>query len=345
MFTKAVADLRLNHRNAASQLPLSPADHAMCVREAAIDTSPVAQAIVDMNGTLIIANERLRALFGIKAQDLGKPFQDLEFSYRPVELRSVIEQAYTERTMIEVGDFEHQMPNGTVRTLAVDVVPLHSKEGDLLGAHLLFQDRTKALKLEDDLRRINQELEAASEELQSTNEELETTNEELQSANEELETMNEELQSSNEELNALNAEVRHRSKESARLNILLQAILKSLPVGLLVVNKDMEIIMWNKHCEELWGLRTAEVMGCSLSSMDIGLRVDRLRKPIRDCLTNEGISIRLTVDAINRLGRSIQCRVTCTSFVGPSGEQVGVALILEDAACWPSDSDQEEATG
>ena len=38
-------------------------------------------------------NERARSLFGAACpRDLGRPFQDLEFSYRPVELRSLIER-------------------------------------------------------------------------------------------------------------------------------------------------------------------------------------------------------------------------------------------------------------
>ena len=32
-------------------------------------------------------------MFGLTAHDLGRPFHDLEISYRPVELRSLIERA------------------------------------------------------------------------------------------------------------------------------------------------------------------------------------------------------------------------------------------------------------
>ena len=40
---------------------------------------------------------RARALFGLGPRDIGRPLQDLELSYRPVELRSRIDDAYDER--------------------------------------------------------------------------------------------------------------------------------------------------------------------------------------------------------------------------------------------------------
>ena len=46
---------------------------------------------------LLCANDRARAEFNLSVQDLGRPLQDLEISYRPLELRSLIEQSLSER--------------------------------------------------------------------------------------------------------------------------------------------------------------------------------------------------------------------------------------------------------
>jgi two-component system CheB/CheR fusion protein len=123
------------------------------------------------------------------------------------------------------------------------------------------------------LQSANEELETTNEELQSTNEELETTNEELQSTNEELETMNEELQSTNEELQTINIELRERSEELIRANAFLNSILTGLRVGVVVVDRQLKVLEWNRRMEDMWGLRTNEVLGRSILDLDIGLQI------------------------------------------------------------------------
>lgn len=91
-----------------------------------------------------------------------------------------------------------------------------------------------------------------------------TTSEELQSSNEELETMNEELQSTNEELNAVNEELRQRTDELNKTNAFLQSILAGMRSGAVVVNQNLNILVWNHRAGDLWGLRGDEVQGGSL---------------------------------------------------------------------------------
>jgi two-component system CheB/CheR fusion protein len=80
--------------------PASTDHNLLKLRESIIESSPQAQIAVDINNTLILANAEARRLFGITDQDISLPFQDLEISYRPVELRSAIEQIHTERIPI-----------------------------------------------------------------------------------------------------------------------------------------------------------------------------------------------------------------------------------------------------
>ncbi|RPI23101.1 MAG: protein-glutamate O-methyltransferase CheR, partial [Chloroflexota bacterium] len=54
------------------------------LRDAALESSPVAQVILNQNNQLVNANEKARNLLGIKTSDLGRPFQDLDFSFKPV---------------------------------------------------------------------------------------------------------------------------------------------------------------------------------------------------------------------------------------------------------------------
>jgi two-component system, chemotaxis family, CheB/CheR fusion protein len=124
-------------------------------------------------------------LFNLRAEDIGKPFQDLEVSYRPLELRSRIQQVYVERRHSPVHEVEWPAPDGEVSHLEVQVAPLVD-DGHVLGASVTFADVTRSRRYKEELEHANQGLEDAYAELQSTNEELETTNEELQTTNDEL---------------------------------------------------------------------------------------------------------------------------------------------------------------
>jgi two-component system CheB/CheR fusion protein len=171
-------------------------------------------------------------------------------------------------------------------------------------------------------------METTNEELQSTVEELETTNEELQSTNEELETMNEELQSTNEELDTVNVEMRARTGELDRVNTFLESILTSLHRGVVVLNRDLAVLAWNRGAEELWGLRGEEVSGRHFLNLDIGLPVHELQPAIRRSLAGDAEeTVRLA--ARNRRGRDIACDVDCMPF-RTNGEILGVILLMTE---------------
>jgi two-component system CheB/CheR fusion protein len=320
------------------------------MREVLFDLGPVAEIAVDMAGTLALANERATRLLRLSPQDIGRPLQDLEVSYRPVELRSCIDQAHAERRPVVVKDAAWTTPSGDKGTFDVQVVPLYDRGGRFLGTSVFFNDMTRYKKLQQDLLESNRELETAYEELQSTNEELETTNEELQSTieelettneelqstNEELETMNEELQSTNEELQTINDELRLRSTELNQVNIFMESILASVRGGVVVVDEDMRIMVWNAKMEDLWGLRVDEVRDRHFLNLDIGLPADELKQIIRACLSGQNASQEIIVAARNRRGKAIQCRVIGTSLRGGdgvhgnSGGVSGAILFLEE---------------
>ena len=311
----------------------------------AVEASPVAQLLVDQDGAVVHANQQLRTLFSISTRDLGRPLQDLELSYRPFELRSSIERAYAERRPVTAVDGRWSGPGGEVVFLDLLVVPLLDASGIPIGASILFTDVTRPRRLQEDVERASQELETALEELQSTNEELETTNEELQSTveelettneelqstNEELETMNEELQSTNAELQTINEEARDRGDQLGELNGFLESILTSLRSAVAVVDRDLQVRKWSRRAEDMWGLRSDEVVQRNFLNLDIGLPVDRLRAPIRACLAGEAEFLDLSLDATNRRGRPVQVRVSCTPLrLNSSGEPRGVILLMEE---------------
>ncbi|MTJ14054.1 PAS domain S-box protein [Anabaena sp. UHCC 0187] len=312
------------------------------IRELAFDTASSAQVVIDNHGILIMINEQARNLFGLTIRDLNRPFQDLELSYRPVELRSLIEQVYNERHPITLTNVERYQPNAEIQHLDVRIIPLQHSDQTILGVTISFNDVTRYLKLQTALQRSRQELETTNEELQSTNEELETTNEELQSTNEELETtneelqstnqemetMNEELQSANEELQTINHELSDRTCELDQSNIFLASILGSLQMGMVVLDNNFNILIWNHTVEDMWGLRSDEVVHKSWFSLDIGLPVEQLRNPIRDIISGKKKFQEILLNVTNRRGKNIQCYIACSPLMNETVQ--GIIMMMTD---------------
>ncbi|MHB9026700.1 MAG: CheR family methyltransferase [Armatimonadota bacterium] len=313
------------------------------LRDLSFQVSPVAQLVVDHSGQVILINDRARDYFGLTVQDVGRPLQDLEVSYRPVELRSMIDRAVDERATITVSDIPRKHLNGEQQFLEIQVTPLVDG-AELLGTTVQVSDMTHLHRLQEEvqhskqelettneeLQSTNEELETTNEELQSTNEELETTNEELQSTNEELETMNEELQSTNEELQTMNDELRVRTDDMNRANASLESILYGLRSAVVVVDNNTHVLIWNSWAEDLWGLREDEVRGVSLLTLDIGLPVDQLAGPLRACLTGECPYQEIQFDARNRRGRAFTCTVSLSPFAGLRGSREGAILLMKE---------------
>jgi two-component system CheB/CheR fusion protein len=62
--------------------------------------------IVDVSGNLMLANQQARQFFNLEQRDIGRPLHDLQFSYRPIELRSLIDEAYAEKRAVIVKNVE-----------------------------------------------------------------------------------------------------------------------------------------------------------------------------------------------------------------------------------------------
>ena len=324
------------------------------LREAAFDVGGAAQVVLDAGGALMMANGAARRTFGLGVGDLGRPIQDLELSYRPVELRGHLESLGRDLRSIEVKDVRAGAGD-RAQMFDIRLAPLLG-DGILLGTSITYSDVTATNELQqqlssskreleqayeelqstleelettnEELQSTNEELETTNEELQSTNEELETTNEELQSTNEELETMNEELQSTNEELETINEELRSRSRELNDTNSLLQTILATLGVAVVVVDGNQVVQIWNGNARELWGVTPEEAEDHHLLSLDIGLPMELLKPQLRATLAGETSREEVTLEATNRRGKPFQCRVLLMPLDGRDGDRAPRALIM-----------------
>lgn len=324
-------------RNGGNAVPIEGGGRSLV--QSALEASPVAQILVDSDQRLLAVNRHARSLFAITPDQVGQPFRDLQLSYRPIELRSIVERVLIDGRPATLAEVEFETGPGVVEYLEIHITPVGTDTASG-GTSITFLQvgRYRALREElersrreletayEDLQSMVEELETTNEELETINDELETTNEELHSTNEELETMNEELQSTNEELETINHELEQRSTELDSVNSFLESILSSLAFGVTVLTAQMEVRVWNRRAEDMWGLRSDEVQGQHFLNLDIGLPVETLRAPVRRCLSGTADMERVKLEAVNRRGRSIVCEVTI--LPQRSGEAIVGAIVI-----------------
>ncbi|HLI63366.1 MAG TPA: chemotaxis protein CheB [Terriglobales bacterium] len=139
-------------------------------------------------------------------------------------------------------------------------------------------------RLQNELARTREYVQAVIREQESTNEELKTANEEalssmeeLQSTNEELETAKEELQSSNEELVTLNEQLQNRNAELSRLSDELSNVLSTIDIPILILDSGRRIRRFTPPAQNLLGLLPGDI-GRPIDNLQLGVNVPDLKK-------------------------------------------------------------------
>lgn len=312
--------------------------------EAMLNEAGSAMLVVDETGAVVLATNPARHLLGVGDADIGRPFQDLPISYRPIELRGPIEEVFRTCRSVRLDDLEYRLTQSDVIRLTIDARPLARPDGSVHAVLLAFNDTTRLhtmrIELEalqetlentiEELQSANEELETTNEELQSTNEELETTNEELQSTNEELETLNEEARSSNEEMESVNEELRIQAEQAVSYRLYLEAVLRSMDGGIVVVDDKLGIQSWNRWSENTWGLRADEVVGSNFDALDIGVPLHLLRDAMAKVRSGGDVQVEQALEGIDRRGRRIECNVTISGLLDEDQRNHGLVLLFEN---------------
>ena len=142
-------------------------DQGSRLLEAALSSSSVGHILMDNKGKLVLADAVARRLFGLIPADIGRPFQDLEVSFRSAELRGPIEEAVKSRKTIRI---EEQIwrgrPDDTM-LLTIEIVPLFDQNGGHDGTAIHFHDVTIVADLRRRLQEANEKLETTVEELRA----------------------------------------------------------------------------------------------------------------------------------------------------------------------------------
>ncbi|MEB3123950.1 MAG: CheR family methyltransferase [Snowella sp.] len=307
------------------------------LQELAFESALNAQIIIDKDGDLVRTNRLARSLFNLSLTDVGANFYNLGISRYPIELRPLIEQVYQEKKALNIKETPYQVNDANTKYFDIQINPLTQMDENLIGVNITLEDITESWALRNQVEQMNQQLKETNEELkisniqlQSTNEELETTNEEIQSYNEELETINEELQSTNSELQNVNEEVRLKTESYNQVTDFLEAILLSLRGAIIVIDRELKILAWSAKSEEMWGLRTEEVQDECLFNLDFGLPLEQIREPINHCLNEDQTQQDFVISAVNRRGKTFDCRLSIDALWNINKEKFGVIIIMQE---------------
>lgn len=175
-------------------------------------------------------------------------------------LSTALNKAHDTSSKVIYTDIPHGIDDEKT-LISLTIYPLANKQVNNSGlVAILFSDEKKLeedahsekydinktaaqriVDLENELQNSQENLKATIGELETVNEELQAANEELLTANEELQSSNEELQSVNEELYTVNAEYQQKLEELTELNNDMSNFLSSTMIGIVFVDKDMNI--------------------------------------------------------------------------------------------------------
>ena len=109
----------------------------------------------------------------------------------------------------------------------------------------------------------------------------------------------------------------------------MTSVFAGLRAGVVVVDSELLVQVWNHQAEELWGVRHEEAAGRHLLSLDIGLPLEQVRPLVRSLLNGDQQEATGVIPAVNRRGRPVVVRVTASPL--RYGEEVNGVILVMDA--------------
>jgi two-component system CheB/CheR fusion protein len=128
----------------------------------------------------------------------------------------------------------------------------------------------------------------------------------------------------------MNDELRQASDELNEVNSFMESILASLNAGVVVTDQELVVQAWNDQAADLWGLRADEVHGQHLVNLDIGLPLEQVIPLLRSTIADGSVQ-EAVLDATNRRGHAIRCRVRTSPLQTSGGEARGVIVVMDEA--------------
>lgn len=225
---------------------------------------------------------------------------------RKVLLRKVLRSGPKETILqIIVKPAAHALINSYTLIIIGENKHLPAEGGNGLPVFNNIEPDKYITELETELEETRNSLQAAVESMETTNEELQSTNEELLSANEELQSSNEELQSLNEELHTLNTEHQLKIKELIDLNDDLNNYFRSIDIGQVFVNSELEIRKFNPAAIKMINLIETDI-GRPINHISTNLDYPEMITDLQEVITK---NVNIEKEIVLRNGNSSLVRI------------------------------------
>ena len=140
----------------------------------------------------------------------------------------------------------------------------------------------------------------------------------------------EELRAYKREQEAIDEETRRTAEALTGSEAFLRA-LADLRAGVIVVDRDLRVLAWNRASEELWGISADEAIGASLEELEFGLPVAEIRDEIAASADGRIDGVERGVEAVDRRGEPIDLRVRIVPFEHDDGRRHGAVLLVDEA--------------
>jgi two-component system CheB/CheR fusion protein len=131
-------------------------------------------------------------------------------------------------------------------------------------------------------------------------------------------------------MESVNEELRIQAEQATSYRLYLESVLRSMNGGIIVVDESRIVQSWNRWSENTWGLRSEEVLGAHLDSLDFGLPIHLLRDEMSAVQSGHQEQVERVLDCIDRRGRSILCRVRLTGLYDELEASRGLVLVMQD---------------
>ena len=306
VFFLLVAVYLLVARDIHGRLPIEKALHQSEERfRNFVEVSPVGVFYTDAQGHRLYVNQRWCEITGLTAKQAreGEWVQALHPEDRDLIVSGL------ERAMSQGSRFhsEHRYRNprsGNVWVIG-QAAPLLTYDGKIAGYVGTLTDITERKKMEEEVRRYQQDLEQRVQERTA----------QLSQANA---VLREHMQENQRTLEALR-------ESQQRLSLYIM----QTPMAAIEWGHDLQVIEWNLAAEKVFGYTRAEALGRNLSFIVADGTREHLNKVASDLFARRG-GTRSINENITKEGKVILCEWYSTPLVDSSGQVVGLASLAND---------------
>ena len=261
--------------------------------------------LVDNNNQVLYLFEDLANVLKLPTGELSRDVTKLVAPALQLPLNTALHRAKQEKRLILYTGIKLDQGNDSYRVnLKVIYHNTNKMAGDFLMVTITEDNQSpppkfpgesfevdieasqRITQLEEELQHTRENLQAVIEELETTNEEQQATNEELIASNEELQSTNEELQSVNEELYSVNSEYQSKIQELTQLNDDVDNLLRSTDIGVVFLDKNLNIRKFTPAATEAINLVEADV-GRPLKHLSHNMDCNNLLEMLQEVVEKE----------------------------------------------------------